>query len=172
MNELFQLLAAYNKQTNDEVLGILSGLPAEQLARDVGSYYGSILGVMNHILVSDLVWLRRFTAGISSLQAFAAELPAFTLKGWKDIVWNSLEAFRPVRAATDELIGKAVAALPAEALNAVLRYQDIRGKQQEKPAWRALLHFFNHQTHHRGQVSVLLDQMSVTNDFSNLIWKF
>jgi uncharacterized damage-inducible protein DinB len=54
----------------------------------------------------------------------------------------------------------------------VLRYQDIRGKQQEKPAWRALLHFFNHQTHHRGQVSVLLDQMSVTNDFSNLIWKF
>ncbi|MCJ7783608.1 MAG: DUF664 domain-containing protein [Desulfobacterales bacterium] len=172
MRELFQLLAEYNKRTNQEVLGILEGLPQEQLSKDLGSYYSSILGIMNHILVTDATWIRRFANNLPELNAVTPQLPTFELKTWKDIVWNSLSLFKPVRTSVDEVIGQVFRLVPEDKYNLKIRYQDYKGQEQHKTVWYAFLHFFNHQTHHRGQVAVLLDQLSVENDFSNLIWKF
>jgi len=172
MKELFQLMAEYNKQTNQEVLGILEGLPQEQLSKDLGSYYRSILGIMNHILVTDATWIRRFANNLPELNAVTPRLPTFELKTWKDIVWNSLSLFNPVRTSVDEVIGQAFRLVSEDKYGLKIKYQDYRGQEQHKIAWYAFLHFFNHQTHHRGQVAVLLDQLSVENDFSNLIWKF
>lgn len=172
MRELFQLLAEYNKQTNQEVLGILEGLPQEQLSKDLGSYYNSILGIMNHILVTDTTWIRRFANNLPELNVVTRQLPIFELKTWKDIVWNSLSIFKPVRTSVDEVIGQVFRLVSEDKYNLKMKYQDYKGQEQHKTVWYAFLHFFNHQTHHRGQVAVLLDQLSVENDFSNLIWKF
>jgi uncharacterized damage-inducible protein DinB len=172
MRELFQLLAEYNKQTNLEVLGILEGIPQERLSKDLGSYYSSILGIMNHILVTDATWIRRFGNNLPELNGVMPHLPVFELKTWKDIIWNSLSLFEPVRTSVDEVIGQVFRLVPEDKYNLKIRYKDYKGQEQHKTVWYAFLHFFNHQTHHRGQVAVLLDQLSVENDFSNLIWKF
>ncbi len=173
MKELFRLLADYNAQTNAEMLGILEQrLPAEQAAKDLGSYFGSILGILNHLLISDVLWLRRFSEPFPELASLRPQLPGFKLQSVRDVLWPGLADFQPVRSGVDGTIRRLFEILPEERYGSTLRYRNIKGVEQQKTAWRAFLHFFNHQTHHRGQVSVLLDQLSVENDYSNLIGKF
>ena len=78
MKELFQLLSKYNAQTNAEMMGVLEKLPAEQVTKDVGSFYGSILGLLNHILVSDVFGIKRFFKQYPELEQTRAKLPTFT----------------------------------------------------------------------------------------------
>jgi uncharacterized damage-inducible protein DinB len=172
MQELFELLAQYNAQTNRELLGVLGAQPAELASRPAGAYHGSILGVLNHLLQADILWLRRFARQLPELGPAAQELPELKLRGLKDLTWDSLPVFQPVREKVDEILQRAVRSLPPVRYPEVLEYRNIKGEAQRKVLWRALLHVFNHQTHHRGQVAALLDQFGVDNDFSNLIWKF
>jgi uncharacterized damage-inducible protein DinB len=172
MKETFVLLAEYNAVTNREVLEILRGVSEEDLGRDLGTYFASILGIMNHILVADVLWLGRFSAALTEMSDLGKDLPEFEIKKLTDVIWPDLDTFSPLREHVDGLISQAFLALPEERFTVVLRYHNWRGQEQEKIAWRAFLHFFNHQTHHRGQVSALLDRLSVKNDYSNLIWKF
>jgi uncharacterized damage-inducible protein DinB len=172
MKELFQLLAEYNAKTNVEMIGILEKLPPERLAQDAGSFYRSILGLVNHILVSDVIWLGRFAHQFPELAFVEPRLPQLDMQKWTDIVWGSLAAYRPVRLDLDETIRQLFQRVADGSFGAELAFKNMRGVDQNKIAWRAFLHFFNHQTHHRGQVAVLLDQFQVENDYSNLIWKF
>ncbi len=171
MKELFELLAAYNAKTNLAMLGILGAQAPELLSRPAGAYHGSILGVLNHLLQSDVLWLRRF-AQLPELAFVTPELPAFKVQGLKEVVWDSLPVFQPVREKTDELLARTVQAIPPSRYPEILEYRNIKGEPQRKVIWRTLLHAFNHQTHHRGQVAALLDQFGVQNDYSNLIWMF
>jgi uncharacterized damage-inducible protein DinB len=172
MKELFELFAEYNAKTNREMLGILEAQASELLRRSAGAYHGSILGVLNHVLQADVIWLRRFAHQLPELGFLPPELPEFKVQGLKDVVWDSLPVFQPVREKTDELLGRAVQAIPPARYPEILEYRNIKGEDQGKVIWRTLLHVFNHQTHHRGQVAALLDQFGVENDYSNLIWKF
>jgi len=172
MQELFALLAAYNEKANREMLGILGAQAPELLSRPAGAYHGSVLGVLNHLLQADVLWLRRFTHQLAELAFVPPELPAFKLQGLKDVVWDSLPVFQPVREKVDALLARAVRAIPAARYPEILEYRNIKGEAQRKVIWRTLLHMFNHQTHHRGQVAALLDQFGVQNDYSNLIWMF
>jgi uncharacterized damage-inducible protein DinB len=172
MQEIFQLLAEYNRTTDREMLGILGAQPSELLSRPAGAYHGSILGVLNHLLQADVIWLRRFAHQLPELGPVAKELPDFKLRSLKEVVWDSLAVFQPVREKTDELLERAVQAIPPARYPEFLEYRNIKGEPQRKVLWRTLLHVFNHQTHHRGQVAALLDQFGVENDYSNLIWKF
>jgi len=172
MKEVFELLAAYNTKTNQEMLGILEAQDPGLLSRPTGVYHGSLLGVLNHLLQADVLWLRRLAHQFPELQPAAGQLPEFTLRGLKDVVWDSLPVFRPVREQVDGLWERAVRELPPERYPQKLEYRNIKGQPQSKVVWRTLLHAFNHQTHHRGQVATLLDQAGVDNDYSNLIWMF
>ena len=172
MKEIFQLLAEYNALTNLEMIGILEKLPAEKLAQEAGSFYGSILGLVNHILVSDLTWLERFVKQWPELEPIKKRLPVLKVQKLTDIVLDSLAAYKPVRLDLDETIKQVVRTISDGRYDQVLSYRNLRGVDQKKIAWRTFLHLFNHQTHHRGQVALLLDQLKVENDYSNLIWKF
>jgi uncharacterized damage-inducible protein DinB len=172
MQELFDLLAAYNQKTNRQMLGILGAQAPELLSRPAGAYHGSILGVLNHLAQSDVLWLRRFATQLSELSFLPPELPTFKLQGLKEVVWGSLPVFQPVREKVDELLVRTVQAIPPSRYPEILEYRNIKGEAQRKVIWRTLLHLFNHQTHHRGQVAALLDQFGVQNDYSNLIWMF
>jgi uncharacterized damage-inducible protein DinB len=88
------------------------------------------------------------------------------------VVWDSLAVFQPVREKADGLLERAVQAIPTARYPQFLEYRNIKGEPQRKVLRRTLLHVFNHQTHHRGQVAALLDRFGVDNDYSNLIWKF
>jgi uncharacterized damage-inducible protein DinB len=54
-------------------------------------------------------------------------------------------------------------------LTCAMRYSNTKGVRREHPAWIALTHFFNHQAHHRGQVTTLLMQAGVDPGVTDLI---
>ena len=172
MKELFQLLSKYNAQTNAQMMGVLEKLTAEQITKDVGSFYGSILGLLNHILVSDVFGIKRFFKQYPELEQTRAKLPTFRMEGWKDIIWPSLAVLKPIRTAVDEAIQQACELLTEQQYASILEYKNWDGKTMQKPSWLVLLHMFNHQTHNRGQIAVILDQMGVDNDYSGMIEKF
>jgi uncharacterized damage-inducible protein DinB len=153
-------------------MGILEGLTPEQITRDVKSYYGSILGLLNHILVTDVMWLRRFGNQFPELAQINAQLPEFTMKGWKDIIWPSLAALKPVRTAVDQALEQASDLLTEKQYASVLEYKGWDGKDMKKIVWLVFTHLFTHQIHNRGQIAVLLDQMGVENDYSGILNKF
>ena len=171
MKELFQLLSNYNAQTNAQMMGVLEKVPAEQITKDVRSFYGSILGLLNHILVSDVFGVKRFFKQYPELEQTRAKLPTFRMEGWKDIIWPSLTVLKPIRTAVDEAIQLACELLTEKQYASVLRYKNWDGKEMQKPSWLVLLHMFNHQTHNRGQIALILDQMGVDNDYSGMIEK-
>jgi uncharacterized damage-inducible protein DinB len=80
--------------------------------------------------------------------------------------WGQL---RRERARTDAAIEAWVAALDPSSLDAPLSYKTTAGAPQEHPLWRALTHFFNHQTHHRGQVTTLLKQLGHDPGITDMI---
>ncbi len=172
MKELFQLFSKYNAQANAEMMGILEKVPAEQISKDVGSFYGSIIGLLNHILVSDVFGVKRFFKQYPDLEQTRDKLPTFRMEGWKDIIWPSLTVLKPIRTAVDEAIKQACDLLTEKQYTEILLYKNWDGKEMQKPVWLVLLHMFNHQTHNRGQIAVLLDQMGVQNDYSGMLEKF
>ncbi len=172
MKELFQLLSQYNTKANEEMMGVLGKVPAEQLTKDVGSFYGSILGLLNHILVSDVFGIKRFFKQYPELEKTRDKLPTFRMEGWKDIVWPSLAVLKPIRTAVDEAIQQACELLTEKQYAEILHYKNWDGKEMQKPSWLVSLHMFNHQTHNRGQIALILDQMAVKNDYSGILEKF
>ncbi len=172
VKEVFKLLARYNSITNTELLTILEGLEPSKLTEDLGSYYGSILGLLNHIATADLNWLRGYGKNINSLEFVIPMLEKipFERKDSKELNWSTLAEFKSVRLQIDNIIERVIEELTPSQYTSVLVIEGRRGRM-EYVTWRYLLHLFNHHTHHRGAVAVLLDQLNIENDYSNLLWK-
>jgi len=168
MKEIYVLLAEYNAHVNGLLFGVLEKAPAGLVTKEAGSYYGSILGLLNHILRSDLSWLNRFRAsphGFRSLTTAAIEFdPATAPKQLHDTLADLWKR----RGQVDEVFGALAAELTDEVLRRDVRFTNPRGEQDSFVIGEILLHVFNHQTHHRGQVSQILDAAGVQHDFSNV----
>jgi uncharacterized damage-inducible protein DinB len=169
MKELFQLLAKYNKQTNKTMFQILEKMPAEQVTRDMKGYYKSILGTLNHLTMSDINWIRRVSGAVKDLSSLAASLPTVQAKAPTDISWKTLSELKAVRIDIDEKIARMADLIPEKAYTTKITYKNWKGEDKSNLVWHLLLQVFNHQTHHRGTVSVLLDQLGVENDYSSVL---
>lgn len=167
MKELFQLLAEYNIQTNRAMIQVLEGVPAEQLSQDVGSFYKSIIGILNHMLTANVGWMKRLSSLFPELEEIPPKLPEISYD--MGIVWETLDDLKPVLSEIDDLLKDLVELIPDEKFTDRLTYTNYRGEEVNKLAYHILLHVFNHQTHNRGMVAALLDQFGVENDYSNII---
>ncbi len=167
MKEIYVLLAEYNASVNEVLYGVLEKAPAGLVTKEAGSYYGSILGLLNHILRSDLDWLNRFRAsphGFRSLATSAIDVdPATAPKP----LYDNLADLSRRRKQVDEVFSAFAAELTDDVLRREVRYMR-RGEQESFVIGEVLLHVFNHETHHRGQVSQILDAAGVQHDFSNI----
>ena len=136
-----------------------------------GAFFGSIHGTLNHILWGDMVWLGRLAA-----QAQAGEAtPPFALlvlpadARHETTLYADWTALRAHRAELDAAVPAWLAAVPDDFAQRTMRYRNTQGVAREHPAWQALSHLFNHQTHHRGQVTTLLAQAGVDVGVTDLI---
>jgi uncharacterized damage-inducible protein DinB len=120
----------------------LKKLTTEQITKGVRSFYGSILGLLNHILLADCLWLKRFCIRFPELDTINPKLPEFTMKGWKDIVWPSLPTLKPVRIAVDEAIQHVCELFPEQHYGSIMEYKNWDGKDMKKSVWLAFLHLF------------------------------
>jgi uncharacterized damage-inducible protein DinB len=152
-SEWLRSLARYNRWMNDKLYGLASTLNDEARKRDDGAFFKSIHGTFNHLLLADRVWLARFTGvtvpngsiGPGGIHSLDQELYA------------DFEELRRERTLTDDTLSEWVDGLTPERLAAPLVYMR-QGKKLEPPLWWAVAHVFNHQAHHRGQITTLLTQ--------------
>ncbi|MCV2883678.1 DinB family protein [Aestuariibacter sp. AA17] len=165
-------LAEYNEWMNENVYDAASQLSRSALNANRGAFFGSVLGTLNHILVGDIIWLKRFHA---QMPQFASLAPMQALQqpvSLDQILHNDIKSARQVRQQLDKLMLTFTHELTDEALvTTSIKYQSMKGQSHQKPLSYLLLHVFYHQTHHRGQASTLLSQMGVDIGVTDLLMK-
>lgn len=172
IKSVFKLLAKYNKITNQDMIKILEGVEQSKLTENVGSYYESILGLLNHQLQADIGWLRVLGTHLSSLDFISPLLERFPTEHLSPgkLYWSTLNEYKEARSEIDDIMERSVESIPLAEYSTTITVEGRRGKFTYI-IWRILMHLFNHETHHRGGVSVLLDQLKIENDYSNFLWK-
>lgn len=168
--ENYRFLARYNSWFNARLYDACERLPDDERKRDRGAFFGSIHGSLNHIVWGDRAWLRRFAnqgVAFESLTDEVLALPAGAVYG--TVLYEDWLQLRQHRARLDAAIEAWTRDMPADFPLRTMRYANTKGVLREHPAWQALTHFFNHQTHHRGQVTTLLAQAGVDPGVTDLI---
>ena len=145
-----RMFAAYNAWANARLYSAAAALSDAQYREDRGAFFKSVHGTLNHILTGDRIWMKRFTGQGEHPDRLDA------------ILFEGFEELREARLAEDARIQAFAASLTPERLAGSFRYETIETPKQkiELLLSPALDHFFNHQTHHRGQAHSLLTQLT------------
>ncbi len=144
-----QRMARYNRWQNENLYGVSDRLSDAERRRERGAFFGSIHKTLSHLVWGDGIWMSRFTdvprppGGIPESVSLHAD-------------WDALKTARQstdgaILAWADRLHDGWLAGDHSWFSMAVRR--DV-----SKPRWELVVHFFNHQTHHRGQVHAMLTQ--------------
>lgn len=152
-------MAAYNRWMNQRLYQCCASVPDDERKRDVGAFFKSIHGTLNHLLLGDRIWMGRFTGTPFSVQSLDQELYA------------DFAQLRSERTRMDDAIIAWAGSLTAADVAGDLTYFSVVDPRPRRyPFWFALAHFFNHQTHHRGQLTTLLSQRGIEPGVTDLIW--
>ena len=149
MKSHFAMLADYNAWANGRLYRMASRMPDEQYRRDVGAYFKSLHGTLNHIMVADLIWMCRLTG--------AGEHPT----NLDAIVFDDFPSLSAARQQEDQRIIAYVESLSDAQLEETWDYRTLNGTPQKQLRREILAHLFNHQTHHRGQAHTILTVLGV-----------
>lgn len=150
-----QTMAHYNRWMNEKIYAACERLTDEERKADRGAFFKSIHSTLNHLLWGDTIWLGRFTQGTP----LAKEYPKAAIGTNLHESWDALKA---ARAAMDADILAWSAILDEDWLARDFSwYSGLTKSTRTRPAWLLVTHLFNHQTHHRGQVTTLLVQQGV-----------
>jgi uncharacterized damage-inducible protein DinB len=145
-----QRMARYNRWQNENLYGVADRLSDEERRRERGTFFGSIHKTLSHLMWADTIWMSRFTPDVPKP---AAGIPE-SVSLFPD--WGGLKR---ERAKFDATILDWAARVDNAWLASDLKYYSGAAKREvSKPMWVLVSHFFNHQTHHRGQVHCLLTQ--------------
>jgi uncharacterized damage-inducible protein DinB len=139
--------ARYNRLANETLYAACAALSDAERRRDLGAFFGSVHGTLNHLLLGDRIWMTRFEGGEHASTGLDA------------ILHDDFETLRRARADMDRRIESFFAAPPAGFITRTLSYVNNSGFVSQDPAEVIVPHFFNHQTHHRAQVHTLLSQL-------------
>ena len=167
--EHLELMARYNESMNLKLYDAAARLRYDTLAADTGAFFGSLLGTMNHLVAGDTIWLKRFSthpARFLALEAFNDIVAPTTVDA---IYSEDLSVLATRRRWLDAVILAMVGELCDADLNHVLHYASTKGVPSQKRFSSLLFHFFNHQTHHRGQASTQLSQAGVDIGVTDLL---
>jgi uncharacterized damage-inducible protein DinB len=164
--DTFKLLARYNSHANQEMGRVLADLTTEEWNKPLGGYFPTIRSLTSHLFSGDLAWLKRFAA----LRPFAyVDHPLFGRTIEKgEILFPKYADYESDRQAIDAVLTRFAEEITSADLGKRLRFKNYQGVEQEKDFGGLVLHVFNHQTHHRGQISLYLDILGKANDFSGI----
>jgi len=142
-----QTMAQYNLWQNKQLSDCLDVLPEAALTEDGGAFFGSILATLSHLSWGDWIWMSRFEGRDAPPGGIAESTSLFAdLAGWRDL-----------RAGLDQRIIDWAASVTDEAVAGELKWHSgALNRDMTQPMALCVTHFFNHQTHHRGQVHALI----------------
>jgi uncharacterized damage-inducible protein DinB len=149
LTEHFQMLARYNRIANERLYAACAQLDQVDYRKERGGSFGSIHGLLNHILLGDRRWLGLFEEGQRATPPLGLGL------------YDDFDELRAARVREDDRIERFFEGLDAAFWQRTFAYTNSQGKDYLDAANVACAHLFNHQTHHRGQVHVMLSQTPV-----------
>lgn len=158
--EYCRLMARYNAWQNRQLEKALTGVSLDDLRADHGAFFGSILGTLNHVLWGDQIWMSRLDDSF--------EAPGGGIEGSVDCcatlgVWSA-ERFR-----LDGRIARWAAELHAVDLAGTFTFtSSVLGREVTRPIAPCVVHMFNHQTHHRGQVHAMMTRTGLKAPVSDI----
>lgn len=165
----FRLFAEYNRLMNVRLYDAASRLSDSDLRRDRGAFFKSVLGTLNHILVGDIIWLKRFSKHPSSETALSDVARLDRPESLAAVLFDDLGALREQRLKVDDVIVRWIHSLSEEDLEGSIGYESMAGVPYRKPFASLISHPFLHQVHHRGQVTTLMSQSGVDFGETDLI---
>lgn len=155
----YQLMAEYNHWMNQKIYSVCAEIPDEKRKQDLGAFFQSIHGTLNHLLYGDKAWMGRFTNNPFSVKIIGQQLYA------------DFDDLRRERENTDLQILEWVKNLDSNWLNQPNEYvSNVDHQQYILPTWVLVTHMFNHQTHHRGQVTTLIKQLGYEPGVTDIPW--
>jgi uncharacterized damage-inducible protein DinB len=157
-----RLMARYNRWQNESHYREAAKLTDTQRREDRGAYFKSIHGTLSHLVWGDAMWLSRFAGTPKPKAKSGAESP---------FAYDSFEELHADRTKLDQMIDGWVAAIDANYLAGdLVWFSGITQRELTKPRWIAITHFFNHQTHHRGQVHAMLTSFGAKPDATDVVF--
>jgi len=165
------IYAKYNQAGNKAIFNILNSLPNEEREKDRGSYYGSLSGILRHVLGGTKFFLGMYKGALGEGSAAfkavsAADSVPFPAEGklsesqWKEL-GSALEA-------ADSAYIKMAEALTEAELSRPVKIEWYGGNPDSVPLSFMLSQLVVHNTHHRGQISQILDSLKIDNDYSGI----
>ncbi|MDC0612015.1 DinB family protein [Vibrio sp.] len=155
----FELMAQYNRRMNAQIYEQTHKLDQTDLEKDMGAFFGSAFGTLSHILVGDLLWLARIKSHSSAYHSLDVIENYPKPSALNDILWRDINDLHQARIAVDDTIIQWIAETTESDFDRPFSYKSTQGQEFHKNFAEVLSHIFNHQTHHRGQVSTLLNQL-------------
>ncbi|MDC0535208.1 DinB family protein [Francisellaceae bacterium] len=169
LKENFKLMASYNEWMNQNIYSAAASLSEKELHQNRGAFFGSIIGTLNHIMIGDIIWLKRFSDhpdNFKSLESIRKMEKPTNLNG---ILHESFNDLNIKRNELDNAITSFVEELTDDVISSPLSYQNTKGVTFSKKLGFLLQHFFNHQSHHRGQISTLCYQAGIDIGVTDLL---
>src|SRR5262249_10308181 len=167
--EPYAVLARYNAWMNQKLYDAADAMSDEDRRRDLGAFFHSLHGTLNHLVLTDRAWLARFTNDPGVLRSLDGTMPEFSGRLDQELYGDFL-TLRREREKTDADIVTWAQSLTPETLAAPISYYSVAYERTyEHPLWWAVTHFFNHQTHHRGQATTLLVQLGCDPGTTELV---
>jgi uncharacterized damage-inducible protein DinB len=157
--DMFQTFARYNEWMNEKVYAVCAGIDDAERKRDRGAFFKSIHGTLNHLLFGDRAWMGRFTGRKYEIAPIGVDL------------YDDFSELRAARGAMDKDILEWTASLTEAWLGETLTWTSgVDGLTRTRPRRLLVSQLFNHQTHHRGQLTTLLCQMGYDVGPTDLPW--
>ena len=143
------MLARYNRVANQRLYESCAQLDDAEYRKGRAGSFGSIHALLNHILLGDRIWMARFEGGGRTTPALST------------ILYDDFAELRAAREREDGRIEHFFDSADPAGLDRPLAYTNSQGRNCVDPFPMAVFHLFNHQTHHRGQIHVMLAQTAV-----------
>jgi uncharacterized damage-inducible protein DinB len=149
MKAHFERMARYNRWANRRIYGAVAQLEPEEFVAPRSGFFPSIAKTLNHIIIADRVWMGRFVGKLSDH------------KSLDETPYDDFAALTAAREAEDHRIIAFFKEVPQARLEGVFDYKNMAGESKSSEMLAIAAHFFNHQTHHRGQAHAMLSSTRV-----------
>lgn len=162
-------MAAYNQWMNDKLYQACLSLNPAELVAARGAFFGSVMGTLNHLLVADTIWLKRIQQALPQLAVLQPLAEVAMPASLDALLYDDLTSLTAARQQLDQHMLALAAALDDDDLQQIIGYTNIKGVCFKRQLFGLLMHVFNHQTHHRGQITTLLSQAGVDVGVTDLL---
>jgi uncharacterized damage-inducible protein DinB len=165
MKTVMAALTIYNQGANKALCETIARVDEDILKSDCGTYYRSVLSTMQHYLSYEISWLQRYR----TFGTYKALNSILLDRQLDDILAKTKDSFvetQSVLLATNALFVDLVNEMTGDDLDRTVKFTNPRGMEIEKKYWSTIFHVLNHSTHHRGEISAMLDILKISNDYA------